>query len=481
MIEKSQVVRIRKSLGADLLKLYFEDTLFEKLDKLPIKRSPKNKVPIRCCIYKDRAMARYRLMSLMGIDIETEDDEFKSLSEFAQIALEREKPNNEKIISIIDMSCAACQQHTYIVTDICMGCEARPCETNCPKDAIKIINGKAIINYDLCINCGKCFQVCPFNAIAYSPVPCEKECPVDAISRDPETGKEIIDYNKCIFCGRCIQACPFGTIVERSQLLYVAKQLKEKPKTMVAMLAPSVVGQFPGTVGQVITALKKIGFDYVYEVAYGADKTASQEAKELIEKVGGKKQPVLGTSCCPAYVESVRKHVPEFKPYVSDTKTPMSYTAEMVKNTYPNSIAVFIGPCIAKKFEGINDPNVDYVLTFEELSSFILAFKLEINNLEESQYDSNDSTKVAQRFCVSSGVTETVKYYAHKIDPNFEIKPLLINGLDRKGLNMLRQAAKGKLPYNLVECMSCEGGCVAGPGVNVAPKVSIRQLDKITK
>jgi len=481
MIEKNEVVRIRKSLGASIIKMYFDDTLYSEIDKLPIKRTPKNKVSRRCCVYKDRAMSRYRMMSLMGIDIEVEDDEFKSLADFAHIAIEREKPNNDKIISIVDMSCAACQQHTYIVTDICMGCEARPCETNCPKDAVKIINGKSIINYDLCVSCGKCFQVCPFNAIAYSPVPCEKDCPVDAISRDSETGKEVIDYDKCIFCGRCIQACPFGTVVERSQILYVAKKLKNKVKPIVAMLAPSVIAQFPGTVGQLMTALKKIGFDFVYEVAYGADVTAAKEAEELIEKVGSKEQAILGTSCCPAYVESVKKHILEFKDYVSSTKTPMSYTADMVKDKHPDCISVFIGPCIAKKFEGINDPNVNYVLTFEELSSFLLAFQIEVNDLEDSDYDSADSTNVAKRFCISSGVTETVKYYANKIDPSFEIKPLFINGLDRKGLNMLRQASKGKLPYNLVECMSCEGGCIAGPGVNVSPKVSLRKLDKLTK
>ncbi len=482
MIEKSKISNIRKSLGADLLKLYFNDTLFEEIDKLPIRRRPKNSEPIRCCIYKDRAMSRYRLMALMGFDVEKDDDEFKSLAEFAQIALERGKPDNDRPIAILDMSCAACQQHSYIVTDLCKGCEARPCEANCPKDAIKVINGRSIINYDLCVSCGKCYQVCPYKAIAYSPVPCEIACPVGAIYRDEETGKEVIDYDQCIYCGKCITNCPFGTIIERSQILYVAKQIKEKKdRPLIALIAPSVVGQFPGTMGQIISALKKIGFDYVYEVALGADTTAKHEAEEIVERSKNEDKVLMGTSCCPAYVLAVEKHVKEFKKYVSSARTPMSYTGEKAKNDYPDAITVFIGPCVAKKYEGFHDPYIDYVMTFEELSSFFLAMGIEITELEESKYDSDSATNYAKRFCASSGVGETVKYYVKQLAPELEIKHYVIDGLDKKGIRELRNFAKRGTEYNLIECMSCEGGCIAGPGVNVPPRVSLRKLDQIAK
>ncbi len=478
MIERSKVTRIKKSLGSKLLKLYFKNELLDEIDKVPIKRNPKSASSLRCCIYKDRAMSRYRLMALMGIDIEREDDEFKPLSDFAQIALDREKPNNDKPISIVDMSCVACQQHTYIVTDICKGCEARPCETNCPKNSIRIINGKSIIDYETCVSCGKCYQVCPYKAIVYSPVPCEEVCPVDAIYRDEQTGKEIIDYNKCIYCGRCIQACPFGTIVERSQILYVAKQIKHKikKKPIIAMLAPSIVGQFPGSVNQVVSALKQIGFDYVYELAYGADITAKLEAQEIIER-SNENEFLMGTSCCPSYIEAVNKHVKEFKKYISSVKTPMAYTAELAKQNFPNCKTVFIGPCVAKKLEGYHNKNVDFVITFEELSSFFLALNIEITTLQNTDYDTFEATKQARHFCVSGGVAETVKYYVNQINPEIKLKPYLINGLGRKGLRELKTASKGKLDANLIECMSCEGGCLAGPGVNVSPKISLRKLN----
>ncbi len=474
MIERNLITNIRKSLAAELLEIYFRDELFNEIDKIPIKRFPKKQTSIRCCIYKDRAMLRYRIMSLLGIDVETEDDEFKSLSEYAEKALNRTVPDS-KVLTIIDIACASCQQNLYMVTDLCRGCEARPCENNCPKNAIQIINGKSIIDQNLCIGCGKCQQVCPYNAIVYTPVPCEETCPVGAISRNKETGKEEIDYDKCIYCGRCTRACPFGTIMERSEIFDIAKHMKNKNKKLIALIAPSIIGQFPGTLGNTIAAIKKLGFDFVYEVAYGADITAKKEAEELIENLESGK-PLLGTSCCPAYVESVKKHVQNFLPFISHTRTPMSYTGEEAKKNHPNCITVFIGPCIAKKFEGINDKYIDYVITFEELASFFIAKHIEIPELPEKKYDTPKTTTEAKRFCVTGGVTETVKFYVKEKRSDIEIKPLYINGLDKKGLKMLEVASKGKLPYNLVECMSCEGGCLNGPGIIVPKKISEKKL-----
>jgi iron only hydrogenase large subunit-like protein len=158
----------------------------------------------------------------------------------------------------------------------------------------------------------------------------------------------------------------------------------------------------------------------------------------------------------------------------------MSYTAEIAKQEHPDAITVFVGPCIAKKFEGTQDQYVDHVLTYEELASFFLAKHIEIMELEEGVFSTGDATSQARRFCVDGGVAETVKHYAKEINPDVEVKPVFINGLDKKGLGKLKLAAMGKLPNcNLLECMSCEGGCLAGPGVIVPPNVSIKKLDKL--
>ena len=268
--------------------------------------------------------------------------------------------------------------------------------------------------------------------------------------------------------------------MERSEIMDVAKHLKDPERKVVALVAPSIVGQFPGEIGQMLTGLKKLGFETTYEVAYGADITAKNEAKELIE-ILNEGQPILGTSCCHDYVESVNNHVPKFKNYISHTKTPMAYTAELAKSEFPDAITVFIGPCIAKKFEGTKDENTDYVLTFEDLGSFFLAKGLEILELETSGYATSSATDEAKGFCVDGGVTAAVKHYVKLLDPELEIKPLFINGLDKKGINLLKAAGTGKLKNNLVECMSCEGGCLAGPGVIVPKRISERKLKMLSQ
>ena len=96
------------------------------------------------------------------------------------------------------------------------------------------------------------------------PIPCEEACPVGAISKD-ESGKEHIDPEKCILCGKCLQSCPFGAVVEMSQMVDVLKLLADENKKVVAMLAPAVLGQFPGTINNLIGALKKLGFADVVE------------------------------------------------------------------------------------------------------------------------------------------------------------------------------------------------------------------------
>lgn len=466
---------IRRDLSATIMKLFFNGTLLDEVDNLPVKLYPKTKNSMRCCIYKDRAMIRYRIMALLGISIEEEDDEALPLSTFAAMALRRNEIQ-EPVLTVIDMACHSCLPGNYHVTELCRGCVARPCMTNCPKDAITITNGKSNIDYDKCVNCGKCEKVCPYNAIVYTPVPCESKCPVDAIYRG-EDGREEIDYSKCIYCGRCTRSCPFGAIMERSQILDVAKHLIDEEQDIIVMIAPSIVGQFPGDIYQCNEALAQLGFKAVFEVAVGADITAKHEALELVEKLA-EGQSLLGTSCCPAYTEAVKKHIPDFEPYISSTKTPMAYTAELAKVEYPNAKTVFVGPCIAKKYEGIKNDEVDYVLTYEELGSLFMAKDIDVAEVEGRMFDSNTATASAKGFAVSNGVTEAVKHYAENPDV---INPLMIDGLDRKGLALLKAASKGKVKNNLIEVMSCEGGCMHGPGVISNPRISCRKLKEYAK
>ena len=485
---------IRKELTAKILDYFFNETLSEKIDRIPIDMNPRTNQSYRCCTYKDRAMTRYRIMALLGISIEQEDDEYKPLSAYLKQALKRKKINRP-VMTVLTVGCSSCPRVAYTITDNCRGCLARPCSTNCPFDAITLINGKAIIDHDRCRNCGKCQTLCPFNAIIYTPVPCEESCPVNAVSRD-ENGSMCIDYNKCISCGRCSRSCPFGAVMERSQIIDVAALLKSE-RTTVAMIAPSVIGQFPGSLNQLAAAVKAAGFTAVLDVASGAEKTASLEAAEFTEiittadisadaasdttsSVEEAQAAMMTTSCCPAWVEAAEKHLPGIKPYVSHTKTPMYYTAEEASCLFPEAVKIFIGPCTAKKNEALRDNSADYVLSFEELGALFIARGIDVNNFETEYggtgFDNEAAGFTARAFAASGGVAEAVSGRLDS-DARQKYNPLTVDGLSKKNLNLLKAAAAGKLKYNMIEVMSCEGGCICGPGVISNPKVSKKKLD----
>lgn len=463
---------IRKELTSKMLKYFFNDELTEKIDRMPIDMNPRATGSYRCCTYKDRAMTRYRLMALLGISIEESDDEYKPLKSFLNDALNRKKIE-QPVMTVLTVACSSCARVAYTVTDSCRGCLARPCSTNCPFDAINIINGKAIIDNELCRNCGKCKELCPFNAIIHTPVPCEESCPVGAVSRD-ENGSMCINEDKCISCGRCSRSCPFGAVMERSQLIDVSALLKSGRPT-VAMVAPSVIGQFPGSLGQFAAAVKALGFTAVLDVAAGAEKTAELEAAEFVHKMG-EEPALLCTSCCPAWVEAAEKHINGMKDFISDTRTPMYYTAEEAGRLFPKAARVFIGPCTAKKNEAIRDGSADYVLSFEELGALFIARNIDVNDCDESSFDNREAGFQARAFAASGGVAEAV---AGKLDEQWrpQYKPLTVDGLSKKNLNLLKVAAAGKLKNNMIEVMSCEGGCICGPGVISNPKVAKKKLD----
>ena len=165
----------------------------------------------------------------------------------------------------------------------------------------------------------------------------------------------------------------------------------------------------------------------------------------------------MTTSCCPAYVELTKKHVEGLRPYVSDTGSPMHYSAEMVKAQNPEAKTVFIGPCIAKRKEGIDNPLVDYVLSFSELDAIFEAMEIKPADCDDVILDR--ITGEARGFAVSGGVIAAVKAQGLSID----VKTLQIDGLNKKSINLLKAFSKGKAPAQFIEVMACEGGCIAGP------------------
>ena len=456
----NNVMIVRHRLLAELVKLWKKEELVEKIDRLPLELTPKKSKALgRCCVHKERAVWKYKCLPLMGLDMTDEHDELTPLSEYANIALNRNESTKENILCVIDEACSSCVQINYEVTNLCRGCVARSCYMNCPKDAIRFQkNGQAQIDHDACISCGICQKSCPYHAIIYMPVPCEEACPVKAISKD-ENGIEHIDESKCIYCGKCINACPFGAIFEISQVFDVLQGIRKGDK-MVAIIAPSILGQFKTTIDKVYGAFKEMGFTDVIEVAQGAMDTTKNEAHELLEKLE-EGQSFMTTSCCPSYIELVDKHIPGLRPYVSSTGTPMYYAARIAKEKYPDAKIVFVGPCVAKRKEMRKDEAVDYMLTFEEIGSMLEGMELDLEQSNAYSVVFN-SVREAHGFAQAGGVMGAVKAYLK--EEADKINAIQISDINKKNIALLRACAKtGKAGGQFVEVMACEGGCITGP------------------
>lgn len=461
---------IRRQLVRKVVRLFNEGQLIEGIDRIPLEISPRE-IPAqrRCCIYKERAVIRYKLMPILGLGIEEEQDELTPLSEFARMAIDRTAAS-KRVLTVVDEACTSCVKVNYIVTNICRGCVASPCIMNCPKNAIRFnASGAAEIKSDKCVNCGLCKEACPYHAIVYVPIPCEEVCPVNAITKN-EHGIEHIDESKCIYCGRCQNACPFGSIYEISNLIDVLKSIQQKQET-IALVAPALFGQYDLHPAKVMDAIQKIGFTKVIEVARGAETTTRNEAEELVHRLG-EGAPFMTTSCCPSYVELTRKHLEGLRPFVSDTGSPMHYTAESVKKFYPEAKTVFIGPCVAKRKEAIDNEFVDYVLSFSELDTIFEAMDIKPADCEGTGLD--NITSEARGFALSGGVIAAIQAQNLQID----IKTLSVDGLNKKSINLLKAFSKGKAPAQFIEVMACEGGCIAGPVSHMNAQKGKRNFEK---
>ena len=347
---------------------------------------------------------------------------------------------------------------------------SRKCQQACNFHAITIEKNKAVIDTQICKECGKCAQACPYNAIADLMRPCKRSCPVNAITMD-ENKIVVVDEEKCIHCGQCIKNCPFGAIMDRSFMVSVI-DLINQGLPVYAMFAPAGEGQFGNvSMADLAEAVKELGFADMYEVSLGGDMVADSEAREWLEAYQeGKK---MTTSCCPAFVTMVKKHFPQLEDHVSTTVSPMSAMARFIRAKHPGAITVFIGPCIAKKsevLESITQDNADYALTFEELDAMFRAKGVE---LKVSDRQLQQGSIYGKKFSSSGGVTAAVLEAFKEMDVQVDAKVAQCNGAAecKKALLMMKV---GKLPEDFIEGMACEGGCVNGPG-SIKPEMQSRK------
>ena len=366
-------------------------------------------------------------------------------------------------------------------------------------------------DFNKCILCRRCVATCK-NVQGIGAIDCINRGFESCIST---VGDHSLNDVNCTFCGQCIEACPTGALHEKETIKEAWAKLKDPDTYVIAQTAPSIrvalgeeFGMDIGTnvEGKMITALKRLGFNKVFDTNTGADFTIMEEATEFVERFKENAELPMMTSCCPGWVRYIEENYPELLPHLSSCKSPHQMFGALLKTYYakkenidPSKIYVIsIMPCVAKKFEAIrpemkNDGlyDVDNVITTRELSRMIKQANIEFTKLEDSEFDNpmGEATGAAAIFGTTGGVMEAALRTAgdlltgedlEKIDfkevrggkgikkatvniAGKEIKVVAASGL-KNAREILEEIKSGKADYQFVEIMACPGGCIMGGG-----------------
>ncbi len=334
-------------------------------------------------------------------------------------------------------------------------------------------------------------------------------------SRIAPTNDESLNNVNCVFCGQCIEACPVGALKEKDDTKKVWRKINDKDTFVVVQTAPAVraalgeeFGMPIGTnvEGKMVTALRKIGFDKVFDTNTGADLTIMEEANEFIERFkNGGTLPMI-TSCSPGWIKYIEMNYPEQLEHLSSCKSPHEMFGAILKSYYAEKegidpkkmFVVSVMPCIAKKFERQRDElkndnldNVDAVITTRELARMIKQANIEFTELEDSNFDNpmGEATGAAAIFGTTGGVMEAALRTAYETITGKELKEIDFESVrGKKGIKkavvkigdidvkvavahgisnakkIMDEIKSGTADYQFVEIMACPGGCVMGGG-----------------
>ena len=353
-----------------------------------------------------------------------------------------------------------------------------------------------------CINCGQCKKTCE-NIVN--------------ISYDLNRCEEPI----CIGCGQCILNCPTGAIIPKYSYREVKDIIDRNEKIVVALISPAVrvsIGEAFGLPSgennekKLVAALKKLGFDYVFDTAFGADLTILEEVAEFANRLKNKDLLPQFTSCCPSWVKYAEIYHPEILDHISTCKSPIGMQCAIIKNYFAENkgfepskiVTVAITPCTAKKMEAKEYTlNIDYVLTASEISLLIKEENIDYNALEEINYDliMGESSGGGVIFGATGGVCESVIRTLYRIITKNNILLEDLTFKDLKGFNGIKEAKikigdyvlrvavvqqlenieflmKNNLykKYHFIEVMNCKGGCSGGGG---QPLCAIPKMNEI--
>ena len=370
------------------------------------------------------------------------------------------------------------------------------------------------IQFDMerCVGCQNCVKACK-NIAGQDILECEKKKIAHTAS-----GKWLAD-SRCISCGQCTLACGTKAITEKfdiDELKEILQNKEKNGKILTCQFAPAIrintaeaLGVKPGEIstGKIITALKQLGFDYVFDTNFGADLTIVEEATELLHRINDPEAVFpMFTSCCPAWVNYIEVSRPDLIPNLSSCRSPLSMLGSVVKNIFPKKIGVdrskiyhvAFMPCTAKKDE-IRRPQLngetDLVITSRELAQLIKDSNIDFKNLPDTEPDTiySEYTGGGAIFCATGGVMEAAVRSAYKFITGRDMNPIQLNevrGVDngiktatvdingfklnlavahgiKNAMDLLakiKEKAPGFENIHFLEVMACPGGCAMGGG-----------------